>query len=105
MMWPLHPAQADKSMCGCSAGMVGLAVTATLSLTGILNQLMRQLSDVEVQMNRHALGLRTCLVQMVLKAACGAELGISDSHNNSQGLGPAPLIFFCYSVAGQPVMY
>ena len=50
----LQTAQADQSVCGCSAGMVGLAVTATLSLTGILNQLMRQLSDVEVQMNRSA---------------------------------------------------
>ena len=50
--------------------MVGLVVTATLSLTGILNMLMRQLSDVEVQMNRcafvctHLRHFRSLMVQL-----------------------------------------
>ena len=41
--------------------MVGLVVTATLALTAILNQLMRQLSDMEVQMNRRV-PCRACSV-------------------------------------------
>ena len=35
-----------------SAGLAGLALTAALNLTGILNWSVRQSTDLEIQMNR-----------------------------------------------------
>ena len=50
--------------------MAGLVVTATMALTQILNQLMRQLSDVEVQMNRCAPQLPRVLAAQLQAAGC-----------------------------------
>ena len=40
-----------------SAGLAGLAITAALNLTGLMNWTVRQSTELEVQMNR--CGLRT----------------------------------------------
>ena len=53
----LHPAlpHASMSLCVmCSAGLVGLAITSTLNLSNLAQWAVRQLSDTEVAMNRHA---------------------------------------------------
>ena len=62
-----------------SAGLAGLAITAALNLTGLMNWTVRQSTELEVQMNR--CGLRPAPPIAGLLCAAGCLKSNLESHS------------------------